>query len=338
MKALITGISGQDGAYLAKLLLEKGYEVFGAFRRTSEMHLDRLRFLGVDDQIQFAPLELLEFTNIYNTIDRIQPDEIYNLGAQSFVGVSFEMPVFTADVTGVGPLRLLEAVRRVNSKIKFYQASSSEMFGKAQTTPQNERTPFYPRSPYAAAKLFAHWAAVNYRESYDLFVCSGILFNHESPLRGLEFVTRKITCGAARIKLGLQKDLVLGNLESSRDWGYAPEYVEAMYLMLHQPTPDDYVIATGETHSVREFVEVAFDRVEIDIVWSGSGVDEVGKDKSTGKTLIKIDPRFFRPAEVDRLTGDSSKAKKILGWQAKTNFKNLVGVMVEHDMRLAAQK
>ena len=337
MKALITGISGQDGAYLAKLLLEKGYEVFGAFRRTSEMHLDRLRFLGIDDQIQFAPLELLEFTNIYNTIDRIQPDEIYNLGAQSFVGVSFEMPVFTADVTGVGPLRLLEAVRRVNSKIKFYQASSSEMFGKAQTTPQNERTPFYPRSPYAAAKLFAHWAAVNYRESYDLFVCSGILFNHESPLRGLEFVTRKITCAVARIKLGLQKDLVLGNLESSRDWGYAPEYVEAMYLMLHQPTPDDYVIATGETHSVREFVEVAFDRVEIGIIWSGSGVGEIGNDKSTGNTLIKIDPLLFRPAEVDRLTGDSSKAKKILGWQPRTNFKNLVGVMVEHDLHLAAQ-
>jgi len=337
MKALVTGISGQDGAYLAKLLLEKGYEVYGAFRRTSEMHLDRLRFLGIDDQIQFAPLELLEFTNIYNTIDRIQPDEIYNLGAQSFVGVSFEMPVFTADVTGIGPLRLLEAARRVNTKIKLYQASSSEMFGKAQTTPQNERTPFYPRSPYAAAKLFAHWAAVNYRESYDMFVCSGILFNHESPLRGLEFVTRKITDAVARIKLGLQKDLALGNLDSSRDWGYAPEYVEAMYLMLHQQKPDDYVIATGETHSVREFVEAAFDRVEIGIVWSDNGVDEVGKDKSTGKTLIKIDPLLFRPAEVDRLTGDSSKAKKILGWQPRTNFKNLVGVMVEHDLRLAAQ-
>jgi GDPmannose 4,6-dehydratase len=337
MKALITGISGQDGAYLAKLLLEKGYEVYGAFRRTSEMHLERLMFLGIDDQIQFAPLELLEFTNIYNTIDRIQPDEIYNLGAQSFVGVSFEMPVFTADVTGIGPLRLLEVARKVNSKIKFYQASSSEMFGKAQTTPQNERTPFYPRSPYAAAKLFAHWAAVNYRESYDMFVCSGILFNHESPLRGLEFVTRKITHAVARIKLGLQRDLVLGNLDSSRDWGYAPEYVEAMHLMLYQQTPDDYVIATGETHSVREFVEAAFDRVEIAIVWSGNGVEEVGKDKSTGKTLIKIDPRFFRPAEVDRLTGDSSKAKKILGWQPRTNFKNLVGVMVEHDLRVAAK-
>jgi GDPmannose 4,6-dehydratase len=282
-------------------------------------------------------LELLELTNIYNTIERIQPDEIYNLGAQSFVAMSFEMPVLTADVTGVGPLRLLEAARRVNSKIKFYQASSSEMFGKAQATPQNEQTRFHPRSPYAAAKLFAHWAAVNYRESYDLFVCSGILFNHESPLRGLEFVTRKITCAVARIKLGLQKDLALGNLESSRDWGYAPEYVEAMYLMLHQPTPDDYVIATGETHSVREFVEVAFDRVGIGIIWSGSGVGEIGNDKSTGKTLIKIDPLLFRPAEVDRLTGDSSKAKKILGWQAKTNFKNLVGVMVEHDLRLAAQ-
>ncbi len=337
MKALVTGISGQDGAYLAKLLLEKGYEVYGAFRRTSEMHLDRLRFLGIDNQIQLAPLELLEFTNIYNTIDRIQPDEIYNLGAQSFVGVSFEMPVFTADVTGIGPLRLLEAARRVNSRIKFYQASSSEMYGKAQTTPQNERTPFYPRSPYAVAKLFAHWAAVNYRESYDMFVCSGILFNHESPLRGLEFVTRKITYAVARIKLGRLKELALGNLDSSRDWGYAPEYVEAMHLMLQQQTPDDYVIATGETHSVREFVEAAFDRVGIGIGWSGSGVNEIGRDKSTGKNLIKIDPLFFRPAEVDYLTGDSAKAKKTFGWQPKTNFRNLVGIMVDHDLRLAAQ-
>ena len=337
MKALITGISGQDGAYLAKLLLEKGYEVYGTFRRTSEMHLDRLRFLGIADQIQFAPLELLELTNIYNTIERIQPDEIYNLGAQSFVGVSFEVPVLTADVTGVGPLRLLEAARKVNSKIKFYQASSSEMFGKAQATPQNEQTRFHPRSPYAAAKLFAHWAAVNYREAYDMFVCSGILFNHESPLRGLEFVTRKITHAVARIKLGWQQELVLGNLESSRDWGYAPEYVEAMHLMLRQQTPDDYVIATGETHSVREFVEAALDRVEVGIVWSGNGVEEVGKDKSTGKTLIKVDPRLFRPAEVDCLTGDSSKARKILGWQPRTNFKNLVGLMVDHDLRLAAQ-
>ena len=337
MKALITGISGQDGAYLAKLLVDRGYEVYGTFRRTSEMHLDRLRFLGIADRIQFAPLELLEFTNIYNTIDRIQPDEIYNLGAQSFVGVSFEMPVFTADVTGLGPLRLLEAARRVDSKIKFYQASSSEMYGKAQSTPQNEQAPFHPRSPYAIAKLFAHWAAVNYRESYDMFVCSGILFNHESPLRGLEFVTRKITYAVARIKLGLQQDLALGNLESSRDWGYAKEYVEAMYLMLQQPAPDDYVVATGETHSVREFVDAAFDRVGIGIDWSGRGVKEVGTDKSSGKTLVRIDPQFFRPAEVDYLTGDSSKAKKILGWQPKTNFKDLVGIMVEHDLKLAAQ-
>jgi GDPmannose 4,6-dehydratase len=336
-KALVTGISGQDGAYLAKLLLEKGYEVHGAFRRTSEMHLDRLRFLGIEERVQFVPVELLEFTNIYSAIDRIEPDEIYNLGAQSFVGVSFDMPVFTSDVTGLGPLRLLEAVRRINSKIKFYQASSSEMYGKVQATPQNEKTPFYPRSPYAAAKLFAHWAAVNYRESYDMFVCSGILFNHESPLRGLEFVTRKITHAVARIKLGLQKDLSLGNLDASRDWGYAKEYVEAMHLMLQQPKPDDYVVATGENHTVREFIEAAFDRIGIGIVWSGSGVNEIGKDKSSGNTLVKIDPQFFRPAEVDFLIGDSSKARKALGWRPRTNFKDLVGLMVEHDLALVTQ-
>ena len=337
MKALITGISGQDGAYLAKLLLDRGYEVHGAFRRTSEMHLDRLRFLGVADQVRFAPLELLEFTNIYSIIERIQPDEIYNLGAQSFVGVSFETPVFTSNVTGLGSLRLLEAARKVNAKIKIYQASSSEMYGKAQATPQNERTAFHPRSPYAVAKLFAHWAAVNYRESYNMFVCSGILFNHESPLRGLEFVTRKITHAVACIKLGLQKELMLGNLDSSRDWGYAPEYVEAMHLMLQQPDPDDYVIATGESHSVREFVEAAFGQVEIGIIWSGTGLNEVGTDKSSGQTLVRIDPQFFRPAEVDHLIGDSSKAKKTLGWQPRTSFRDLVGIMVDHDLRFAAR-
>jgi GDPmannose 4,6-dehydratase len=269
VKALITGITGQDGAYLSKLLLDKGYEVYGTFRRTSELHLERLRFLGVDDKVQFVPSELLEFTNIHRAIEHIQPDEIYNLGAQSFVGLSFEVPVFTADVTALGPLRLLEATRAVNDKIKFYQASSSEMFGKVQSTPQNEKTPFYPRSPYAVSKLFAHWMAVNYRESYDMFVCSGILFNHESPLRGLEFVTRKITNSVARIKVGLQKELRIGNLESSRDWGYAREYVEAMYLMLQQDAPDDYVVATGETHTVREFVESAFEVAGTNIVWSG---------------------------------------------------------------------
>ena len=273
-KALITGITGQDGAYLSKLLLEKGYEVYGAFRRTSDLHLNKLKFLGVDDKINYVPLELHEFTNIYKTIEEIQPDEIYNLGAQSFVAVSFEIPIFTADVTALGVLRILEAIRKINPKIKFYQASSSEMFGKVKATPQNEATPFYPRSPYAASKLFAHWITVNYRESYNMFTCSGIFFNHESPLRGFEFVTRKITHSVARIKLGLQDELRLGNLNSKRDWGYAPEYVEAMWLMLQQEEPDDYVIATGETRSVKEFVEAAFNMVGIDLEWSGKWVDE----------------------------------------------------------------
>ena len=334
MKALITGITGQDGAYLAKLLLNKGYEVYGTFRRTSELHLERLKFLGVDDKVQFVPLELLEFTNIYRAIEQIRPDEIYNLGAQSFVGLSFEVPVFTADVTALGPLRLLEAARAVNDKIKFYQASSSEMFGKAQSSPQNESTPFYPRSPYAASKLFAHWMAVNYRESYGMFVCSGILFNHESPLRGLEFVTRKITNSVARIKFGLQKELRIGNLESSRDWGYAREYVEAMHLMLQQPAPNDYVVATGETHTVRQFVESAFKKVGINVAWSGQEVSEVGKDETTGKTVVRVDPQFFRPAEVDYLIGDYAKAQRDLGWRPKTNFQDLVGLMVEHDLSI----
>lgn len=337
-KALITGITGQDGAYLSKLLLEKGYEVYGAFRRTSDLHLNRLKFLGVDNKINFIPLELLEFTNIYRAIEKIQPDEIYNLGAQSFVALSFEEPIFTADVTAVGALRVLEAIRTINPKIKFYQASSSEMFGKIQTLSQNEKTPFYPRSPYATSKLFAHWMTVNYRESYGLFACSGILFNHESPLRGFEFVTRKITHSVARIKLGLQNELRLGNLESQRDWGYAQEYVEAMWLILHQPEPDDYVIATGKTHSVREFVETAFKKVGIDIEWSGKGVDEKGIDKASGKTLVRIDLQFFRPAEVDFLVGDYSKANKKFGWSPKTAFRELVEIMVEHDLMFAEKE
>lgn len=333
-KAFITGITGQDGAYLTKLLIEKDYEVYGAFRRTSDLHLNRLKFLRVDDKIKFVPLELLEFTNIYRAMEKIQPDEIYNLGAQSFVALSFEEPIFTADVTGIGPLRILEAIRAFNPKIKFYQASSSEMFGKVQAIPQNEKTMFYPRSPYATAKLFAHWTTVNYRESYNLFACSGILFNHESPLRGLEFVTRKITTGAARIKYGLQDKIVLGNLDTKRDWGYAPEYVEAMWRMLQQPEPDDYVIATGETHSVREFVELAFEKTGVRIGWEGKGVDEKGIDKKTGKVIMEVSPEFFRPAEVDILIGDYSKAKEKLKWQPKTTFENLVSIMVEADIKM----
>lgn len=337
-RALIIGITGQDGAYLSKFLLEKGYEVHGAFRRTADLHLDKLRFLGVDEKIKFVPLELLEFTNIYRVIENVQPDEIYNLGAQSFVPLSFEVPVYTADVTAIGPLRVLEAIRAINPKIKFYQASSSEMFGKVQTVPQNEKTPFYPRSPYAASKLFGHWITVDYRESYGIFACSGILFNHESPLRGLEFVTRKITDSVARIKLGLQDELMLGNLYSKRDWGYAPEYVEAMWLMLQQDKADDYVIATGEMHSVREFVETAFEKIGINIGWSGKGVGERGMDAKTRRTHVTITPQFFRPAEVDFLTGDYSKAKEKLGWSPKTSFKELVGIMVDHDLMLAEKE
>lgn len=337
-KALITGITGQDGAYLSKLLIDKGYEVYGAFRRTSDLNLNRLKFLGVDNQIQFTPFELHEFTNIYRTIEKIQPDEIYNLGAQSFVGMSFEQPIHTTDVTGVGPIRVLEAIRSVSPKTKYYQASSSEMFGKVQAIPQDEKTPFYPRSPYATAKLYAHWITVNYRESYGLFACSGILFNHESPLRGLEFVTRKITHSIARIKYGLQDSVSLGNLDAKRDWGFAKEYVEAMWLMLQQEQPDDYVIATGETRSVREFVDAAFQAIDVHIAWSGEGINTVGVDRKTGKTLIKVDPQFFRPAEVDLLVGDSSKAKKQLGWAPKTTFQNLVETMVSHDLMWVEQE
>lgn len=333
-KALITGITGQDGAYLSKLLFEKGYEVYGAFRRTSDLSLNRLKYLGIENKIKFIPLELLEFTNIYRAIEKIQPDEIYNLGAQSFVGLSFEEPIFTSDVTGIGPLRILEAIRAVNSKVKFYQASSSEMFGKVQEIPQTEKTPFYPRSPYAAAKLFAHWLTVNYRESYGIFACSGILFNHESPLRGLEFVTRKITTGVARIKHGLQDKIILGNLDSKRDWGYAPEYVEAMHLMLQQPEPDDYVIATGEAHSVKEFVQLAFRYVGIEVEFNGKGVDEKGIDIKTGNIIVEISKEFFRPTEVDVLIGDFSKARKKLNWKPRTNFKELTRVMVEADIKM----
>ena len=332
-KALITGITGQDGAYLSRLLIDKGYEVYGAFRRTAELNLDKLSFLKVDDKIKYVPIELLELNNVYRAIEKVQPDEIYNLGAQSFVQLSFEQPLFTADVTALGPLRLLEAIKDINPKIKFYQASSSEMFGKVQSVPQNEKTPFHPRSPYSVSKLFAHWATINYRESYNIFGCCGILFNHESPLRGTEFVTRKITLAIARIKQGLQKEIRLGNLDAKRDWGYAAEYVEAMWLMLQQEQADDYVVATGETHSVREFLEIAFREAGIEIEWKGSGVKERGIDTKTGKAVVVIDPEFFRPCEVDLLVGDYSKAKKQLGWVPKTTFKDLVKIMVKHDIK-----
>lgn len=315
-KALITGITGQDGAYLAQLLLQKGYEVIGGIRRSGHYDLERLDYLGITDKVELVAMELLEHTNLLHVLERIQPDELYNLAAQSYVGVSFEQPVFTAEVTGIGALRLLEAVHAVNPNIKFYQASSSEMFGKVRSVPQNEETPFHPRSPYAISKLFAHWCAVNYREAYGMFICCGIMFNHESPLRGPEFVTRKISHGVARIKKGKQEKIHLGNLEAQRDWGYAPEYVDAMWMMLQQDEPDDCVIATGEAHSVREFVQEAFGIVGLD--W---------------QKYVVADEEFRRPAEVEALVGDFSKAQRKLGWKPSTRFKDLVRIMVEEDLK-----
>jgi GDPmannose 4,6-dehydratase len=325
-KALITGITGQDGSYLAEFLLGKGYEVHGIIRRSSSFNTGRIDALYQDPHVPDVRLRLvygdLNDASSLNTILRtIQPDEIYNLGAQSHVRVSFEIPEYTAEVTGVGTIRLLETIRESGQKPKFYQASSSEMFGKVQEIPQRETTPFYPRSPYGAAKLYAHWITVNYREAYNLFACSGILFNHESPRRGETFVTRKITKAAARIKLGLQQDLYLGNLDAKRDWGYAGDYVEAMWLMLQQPQPDDYVIATGETHTVREFLDVAFGHLNLD--W---------------KEYVKIDPKYYRPTEVDLLIGDAAKAKKQLQWEPKVRFQELARMMVEADLEAERER
>lgn len=313
-KALITGITGQDGSYLAELLLAKGYQVFGLERRASTKN--RTNIEKIENQVNFISGDLTDQHSLTRAIASSQPDEVYNLAAQSFVKESWEQPEYTGNVTGLGALRVLEAIRQVNPKIKYYQASSSEMFGRVKEAPQNEGTPFYPRSPYGVAKLYAHWITVNYRESYNIFACSGILFNHESERRGLEFVTRKITNAAAKIKLGLQDKLYLGNLDAKRDWGYAPEYVEAMWLMLQQEEPEDFVIATGQAHSVKEFVEAAFGIVDLD--W---------------EKYVEIDDNFKRPAEVYSLVGDASKAKTKLGWQPKVNFSELVKIMVEHDLK-----
>jgi len=331
-KALITGITGQDGAYLAKFLIERGYEVYGLHRRSSTANLWRLEYFKIEDKVHLLDGDLGDESSIERALEESEPEEIYNLAAQSFVATSWKQPIYTADITGLGVLRVLEAMRKVVPKAKFYQASSSEMFGKVQEVPQKETTPFYPRSPYAVAKVFGYWTTVNYRESYNMFACNGILFNHESPLRGIEFVTRKITSGVARIKKGLQYFIELGNLDAKRDWGFAGDYVEAMWLMLQQQSPDDYVIATGETHAVREFVELAFKEVGIDIEWEGKGLDEKGIDKKTGKVLVKVNPEYFRPAEVELLIGDATKAHKILGWQPKVNFKDLVEIMVKADI------
>ena len=337
-KALITGITGQDGSYLAELLLEKGYEVHGIIRRSSSFNTERIDHLLKDSHDKSAHLflhhgDLSDSSNISRLIEKIVPDEIYNLGAQSHVRVSFDMPEFTGDIDGLGTLRILDAIKDSKIKTKFYQASSSEMFGLVQEVPQKETTPFYPRSPYGVAKVYAYWITKNYRESYNLFAVNGILFNHESPRRGKTFVTKKITLGFAKIKAGIEEKLYLGNLDSKRDWGYAKDYVEGMWQMLQTDKPDDYVLATGETHSVREFIEEAAKYFDFEIVWEGKGVDEKGVDKKTGKVIIEIDPKYFRPAEVDLLIGDYSKVKKDLGWTPKTSFKELVKIMCEEDKK-----
>ena len=332
--ALITGITGQDGSYLSELLLEKGYKVYGLQRRSSTFNTERIDHLY--DRPEYPHFltfyaDLSDSSSISRIIEKIKPDEIYNLGAQSHVKVSFDVPEYTADVTGLGALRILDAIKENKLKTRFYQASSSEMYGKVQEIPQTETTPFYPRSPYGCAKLFAYWITVNYRESYNIFACNGILFNHESPRRGETFVTRKITRGLARIKLGKEKKLFLGNLDAKRDWGYAKDYVEGMWLMLQQDKPDDYVLATGETHSVREFVEKTAETLDFDLVWKGKGVNEKGIDKKSGKTIVEVSEAYFRPAEVELLLGDSSKAKRKLKWKPRTKFEELAKIMAEAD-------
>lgn len=344
-RALITGITGQDGAYLAEFLLEKGYEVHGIKRRTSLINTQRIDHLYVDPHVENRRFylhygDLTDSTNLIRIIQEVQPDEIYNLAAQSHVKVSFESPEYTANADALGTLRLLEAIRilKLENKTRFYQASTSELFGKVQEIPQRETTPFYPRSPYAVAKLYAYWITVNYREAYGIFACNGILFNHESPIRGETFVTRKITRAVARIKYGLQDKLYLGNLDAKRDWGYAKDYVRAMWMILNHDVPDDYVIATGETHSVREFVEKAFKFVDIDIEWVGQGVNEKGIDAKTGRVLVEVDPRYFRPTEVDILVGDATKARQVLGWQPTVTFDELVKIMMESDLKEAEKE
>ncbi|WP_321814295.1 MULTISPECIES: GDP-mannose 4,6-dehydratase [unclassified Paraburkholderia] len=335
MIAIITGITGQDGAYLAELLLEKGYTVYGTYRRTSSVNFWRIEELGIQNHpnLHLVEYDLTDLSSSIRLLQTTGATEVYNLAAQSFVGVSFDQPVTTVEITGVGPLNLLEAIRVVNPKIRFYQASTSEMFGKVQAVPQIESTPFYPRSPYGVAKLYAHWITVNYRESYNIFGCSGILFNHESPLRGREFVTRKITDSVAKIKLGLLDTLELGNLDAKRDWGFAKEYVEGMWRMLQADKPDTYVLATNRTETVRDFVTMAFKAAGITVTWSGEGENETAVCAATGKTLVRINPKFHRPAEVDLLIGDPAKATRELGWKPQTTLEQLCAMMVEADLR-----
>ena len=335
-RALITGVNGQDGSYLAELLLEKGYKVYGLMRRKSSVDYGNVDH--IKDKIEFIYADMADVVSLANAMRISQADEVYNLAAQSFVGTSWEQPVATAEIDGIGALNMLEAIRIIKPNAKFYQASTSEMYGLVQAIPQNEDTPFYPRSPYGVAKLYGHWITKNYRESYDMYACSGILFNHESERRGKEFVTRKITDAVARIKLGVQDVLELGNLDAKRDWGHAKDYVKAMWLMLQQDEADDYVIATNETRTVREFVERTFMYVGIEIIWEGSEVNEIGKDKATGKTVVKINPDFFRPAEVDILIGDPIKAETKLGWKREIPFVELVERMIKNDLMLVEKE
>ncbi|HMS66016.1 MAG TPA: GDP-mannose 4,6-dehydratase, partial [Ignavibacteria bacterium] len=341
---LISGITGQDGSYLTELLLEKGYEVHGIVRRSSSFNTKRIDHLYSNEKILNSKLflhfgDLVDTSSLNRLLEKIEPDEIYNLAAQSHVKVSFEVPDYTAQVDALGTLRFLDAIRETGlRKVKFYQASTSELYGKVQEVPQSEKTPFYPRSPYGVAKIYGYWIVVNYREAYDIFACNGILFNHESPRRGETFVTRKITRAIGRIKNGIQETLSMGNIDAKRDWGYAPEYCEAMWKMLQHKTPEDFVIATGETHTVREFIELAFKEIGINIEWKGKNENEVGKDSATGKTIIEIDKNYFRPTEVDLLIGDPSKAREKLGWKANVTFEELVKIMVKADCEMVQKK
>lgn len=335
-RALITGVTGQDGSYLAELLLEKGYEVYGIMRRKSVVDYGNVEHLK--DKIHFIYADMTDLPSLVNAMRISQADEVYNLAAQSFVGTSWEQPLATAEIDALGVTNMLEAIRMVKPEARFYQAATSEMFGKVQEMPQTEKTPFYPRSPYGVAKVYGFWITKNYRESYDMYACSGILFNHESERRGLEFVTRKITDAVARIKLGVQDHVELGSMDAKRDWGHAKDYVKAMWLMLQQDKADDYVIATNETRTVREFVESAFRCVGIEVEWKGTGVDEIGVDKATGKTIVKINPKFFRPAEVEVLLGNPEKGEKALGWKREIPFDELVNRMVQNDMALVEKE
>ena len=333
--AIITGITGQDAAYLAELLLKKGYKVYGTYRRTSSVNFWRIEELGISDNpnLELIEYDLTDLSASIRLLETTAATEIYNLAAQSFVGVSFDQPITTAEITGLGPVNLLEAIRIVNPGIRFYQASTSEMFGKVQEIPQSESTPFYPRSPYGVAKLYAHWMVINYRESYGIFATSGILFNHESPLRGQEFVTRKITDGVAKIKLGKQDLLELGNMDAKRDWGFAKDYVEGMWRMLQTEKPDTFVLATNRTETVRDFVTMAFKAVDIELDWQGEDENETAADRATGKVLVKVNPQFYRPAEVELLIGNPQKAKNMLDWQASTTLEELCAMMVAADLR-----